>query len=794
MTTDRQKKEPLSITHPGLVEEWDFERNASLTPNDVTAGSSKKVWWKCHICGNSWSAKVFTRTQGHGCLYCGRARAKRRTRKTNEEFTAELERLFPNVAPCDEYVNAHTFIRCQCKICGKTWKTKPNWLLSGHGCPDCGRKLGGEKLRSNDSDFKMKMLQTNTHITPLEPYVLSSKKIKCKCDVCGNIWSSTPNNLLRGSGCPKCNRVYQTSFQEQAILFYIKKLFPDAIGRDTQLIGMELDIYIPSAKTAIEYDGKHWHKGEHSAEKEKKKYQTLKEREITLIRVKEEIVGNSEIYADRVFIYEVERKGFESLNSVITQIIESLGKSILVNIEQDQYLIQEQYFVYRRDNCLALSFPEALEEWYQEKNGSITPYMVHSGSSTRYWWRCKECGYIWKTAPIYRVRTKSGCPKCSKTVLKTNSEFLSDLRKVNDRVLPLEEYKGAEKKILCRCTVCDNVWNVKPINLLKGHGCPQCYLSTKRKDENKFIDEVKEKNPAIEVLSDYLGSRQPLKCRCRVCGYEYQTTPQQLLAGRRCRKCAGTAKKTNEEFVRELAEAHPDIVPLEEYQSAHHGMQLKCAKCGYVWTSTPHSILSNSGNCPACIGRVVIEGKNDLATLRPDLVKEWDYDKNNGITPQEISLGSNQKIHWKCALGHCWETRVPERVKGTKCPVCSGRKVLVGFNDFATICPEIAREWNFEKNAELLPTEFTAKSKKKVWWRCSAGHEWMTSIAGRTNGNGCPYCSKYAPKPVLCIETGIVYQNCTEAMKATGAKKVGECCKGNRNESGGYHWKYYDRG
>ena len=55
--------------------------------------------------------------------------------------------------------------------------------------------------------------------------------------------------------------------------------------------------------------------------------------------------------------------------------------------------------------------------------------------------------------------------------------------------------------------------------------------------------------------------------------------------------------------------------------------------------------------------------------------------------------------------------------------------------------PEIAKEWNYEKNGNLRPEHFESNSHKKVWWKCRQGHEWQTAIANRTKGNGCPYCS-----------------------------------------------------
>ena len=56
--------------------------------------------------------------------------------------------------------------------------------------------------------------------------------------------------------------------------------------------------------------------------------------------------------------------------------------------------------------------------------------------------------------------------------------------------------------------------------------------------------------------------------------------------------------------------------------------------------------------------------------------------------------------------------------------------------------PNLSKEWNIEKNYPLKPEYFTSFSEKKIWWTCSNGHDWYTSISTRTsNQSGCPYCS-----------------------------------------------------
>ena len=54
----------------------------------------------------------------------------------------------------------------------------------------------------------------------------------------------------------------------------------------------------------------------------------------------------------------------------------------------------------------------------------------------------------------------------------------------------------------------------------------------------------------------------------------------------------------------------------------------------------------------------------------PELVKEWDYDKNGNLKPDNVTAHSGKKVWWKCKHGHTWETSVSNRSRGTNCPKC----------------------------------------------------------------------------------------------------------------------------
>ena len=138
----------------------------------------------------------------------------------------------------------------------------------------------------------------------------------------------------------------------------------------------------------------------------------------------------------------------------------------------------------------------------------------------------------------------------------------------------------------------------------------------------------------------------------------------------------------------------------------------------------------------------MIAGINDLATLEPLLEKQWS--KKNKIKPTEVSIGSHKKVIWRCEKGHEWEAAVKSRtINKTDCPYCSHNKVLAGFNDLATLLPDIAAEWS-DRNYPLLPTQVTVFANRKAWWKCKdCGREWNTLISTRSGGSKCPYCSGY---------------------------------------------------
>lgn len=170
-----------------------------------------------------------------------------------------------------------------------------------------------------------------------------------------------------------------------------------------------------------------------------------------------------------------------------------------------------------------------------------------------------------------------------------------------------------------------------------------------------------------------------------------------------------------------------------------------------VWWRCPqgHSyrsevrIRARGTGCPFCAGHTVLPEENSLAAKFPDLLSEWDTEKNSPLLPTQVMPGAHQKVWWRCPKGHSWQASVAGRVTSNAgCPFCAGQKVLSGFNDLASLHPQLAEQWDWKKNGALTPEAVSAYSNRRVWWLCDKGHSFCAVIAHRVNRESdCPYCT-----------------------------------------------------
>ena len=100
---------------------------------------------------------------------------------------------------------------------------------------------------------------------------------------------------------------------------------------------------------------------------------------------------------------------------------------------------------------------------------------------------------------------------------------------------------------------------------------------------------------------------------------------------------------------------------------------------------------AKGNGCPYCAGKKVLSGYNDLQTVNPTLAKEWNYEKNEGLTPAEVMPNSNKKVWWKCQKGHEWQAVISNRNNGNGCPYCAEQYAIKGQKDLQTVNQILAR-------------------------------------------------------------------------------------------------------
>ncbi len=190
------------------------------------------------------------------------------------------------------------------------------------------------------------------------------------------------------------------------------------------------------------------------------------------------------------------------------------------------------------------------------------------------------------------------------------------------------------------------------------------------------------KNGELTPKQVTLGSNKKVWWLCAK-GHEWQAVISQRSYGAGCPYCSGLFAIPGKT---DLTTTHPKLA--EEWHltknkelslknitaGSHHNVWWRCSDCGHEWQARVYTRTKGSG-CPVCSRITAIPGKTDLATTHPKLAEEWHLTKNDTLTPQKVTYGSNKRAWWQCSdCGYEWEAIICNRTKGSGCPVCSRKK------------------------------------------------------------------------------------------------------------------------
>ena len=355
----------------------------------------------------------------------------------------------------------------------------------------------------------------------------------------------------------------------------------------------------------------------------------------------------------------------------------------------------------RRMANMLTEFPYLVEQWDFERNRHLDIHQMFVFFDENVWWKCKKCGYSWQAPIRNRKSTKGLCPCCDNGRVVTG---------IND--------------LFTVCPTAKEQWDY-------------------------------DKNQGYNLDRIHSQSRDIVHWICRK-GHSFRKSILSFVANQECTECRRLAN---------VVDKYPVLVEQWDYErnrdidihqvssSSDLNVWWKCKKCGYSWQALISSRKVTQGLCPCCENRtVVVEGITDLFTLVPDLLKDYDFEKNAGTYIGQLSTTSQEIVYWKCHVcGYEWSTGAGTRVKKdngeyriAKCPACEG---IVRMKSYSEQYPNLVPMFDEDVNGIRLE-DLTGKDlKTKYVWNCPrCGHCFSSTLGAMTRSydtqfHGCSICA-----------------------------------------------------
>ena len=564
---------------------------------------------------------------------------------------------------------------------GRTEARLKNWIEQGKSLSGCNPTLAEEW------DY-----EKNAPLLPTEVLRSSSKKVWWK-DKEGHGWQATINSRDRGSGCPYCSgKKVLPGYNDLA------KLFPDI---------------------ASEFDTE-----------------------------KNSNIRPSDVLSGTAKKYWWKCKNGHTWEAAVVQRTKGGTGCPFCSGQK----------VWMGFNDLASQMPNVAEEWDYEKNEPHRPEEYTVKSTFKAWWRCEK-GHSWQVSVANRA-SGTGCPVCANKVIVAGENDLATLypevakewdSEKNGSLSPNEVAISSGKKIWWRCAK-GHSWRTTIASRTAGSKCPEC---TKEQHtsfpEKAILFYVRKMGYEVENNQryDFLSGKEidifipELKMGIEYDGGAFHTDSERdIQKNRLCEKSGIRLIRVRESECPNLPNDIYVITVLKnDKASLTDAIKSLSSLIGYP--SLDVDVARDEVSILELQNRQYRD--NSLFTAKPELLSEWDAEKNAGLDPYSFSIGSRHEVWWKCKNNHSWKQSISHRYSGKGCPYCAGQKVWKGFNDFATAYPELLEEWDYDKN-ELKPDEVTKTSGKKVFWKCKNGHSWEAAINNRVKNHGCPYCYRLQRK------------------------------------------------
>ena len=408
-----------------------------------------------------------------------------------------------------------------------------------------------------------------------------------------------------------------------------------------------------------------------------------------------------------------------------------------------------------------------LKKWDFDKNSDLDIYSLTTGSHKMAFWKCSK-GHSYQT--MIKLQVNQNCPICSG---KRVVAGINDLLTINPTLCEEWDYEKNElppsyytshsgKNVYWKCKKCGHSWLAQINNRGKGTSCPNCIKSRQTSfPEQALVYYFRKK---CNVINHYcIGQKYTLdlflpeyNVALEYDGYAWHNNEK---SKRRDKYKSSYCAKHTIRLIRireskvptEIAINNDTITYFRDKEDIALNKVIKIA-FNMVIDSTGIEINVNNDRNEIYSNYHHLLKEKSISVLNPHLLSEWDYEKNQPLSPNMISLNSNEEVYWKCNNNHSFLMSIDKRTNGRNCPYCSNRKLLKGYNDFETWCKQNNRidlllDWDYANN-QLSPSDYFKGYKKDVSWKCNkCGFSWQAPILTRAHGwHNCKNCRGAASK------------------------------------------------
>ena len=617
-----------------LIKEWHPTKNGLLKPDDVTFGSSKKVWWMCEK-GHEWEAVISARSRGTGCPYCSGRKAT---------YDNSLEMLNPILAkewhptknkyiyPKEVSLSSNKKVWWMCEK-GHEWEAKVCDRNIGNNCPYCsGKRVCDDNSLANlNSKLAKEWHPTkNGELTPNDVTTGSGKKVWWMCEK-GHEWEATVYDRKARGGCPYCSgrRVNEDNSLANLNPELAKEWHPTKNGKLTAN-----DVTTGSSK-------KVWWTCEKGHEWE------------TTISNRSNGKGcpycsNSTSYPDKL-IYFIMCQIWGSKNVFLRHKIKLIDNFVEVDcfIKPLNIAIEYDGYFYHKDK----------EEKDSRKASQIVTAKYNfisireNGLNELYVQNIKTF--------ILDENSEQGIENIIVGILNYIKDNF-DLKSVNEISI---------KKAVKYINTCNDI----KLDVLRFYKSNNNNLN-KNDYPELFNEWDNDMNKGLE-LSDFSGGSHTKVWWICEKGHKWKAAISNRINGKGCPYCAGqkvcddnSLANLNPKLAKEWHPTKNGELTVNDVTAGSTKKAWWMCEKGHEWEAVISS--RNRGNmCPYCAGQKVCDD-NSLANLNPELAKEWHPTRNGDLTPKDVTPGSNKKVWWLCENGHEWETQINNRRNDRGCRQC----------------------------------------------------------------------------------------------------------------------------